>query len=98
MHKLFAIPLFLGLVSSVMAAESYNAPNFSFKAEPIVIQSSKARDNWSKGMDYRIHERPVIVREIASEKKEKGRNPSSTEGRKIQYMKFVPQPWYYTRD
>ncbi len=98
MKKLLAIPLFMGLVSGVWAGDSYQAPDFSFKAEPIVIQSSQARDNWSKGMDYRVHERPIIVREIASEKKEAGRNPSSSDGRKIQYMKFVPQPWYYTRD
>lgn len=98
MKKLLAIPLLMCLFSGAYATETYKAPDFSFKAGPVLLKTAQSRDNWSKGTEYRVHERPIIVREIASEKKPVGRNPSSDDGRTIQHIKFVAQPNYYTRD
>lgn len=98
MKKLLALPLLLAFCLPAFATETYTPPSYSFKAEPVVLQTAKSRDKWSKGTEYRIYEHPVIIREIASEKEKAGRNPSSYEGMKVQHIKFVAQPWYYTRD
>ncbi|MCK5884508.1 MAG: hypothetical protein KAG61_12530 [Bacteriovoracaceae bacterium] len=100
MKKLWTLTLLVtGLITGMCMAESYSPPNIEFNTSgPMQSNTAKVGDNWSKGMEYKVLEMPIIVREIASEKKVPAtRNPASHSGRKIQRIKFVPAPWKYTR-
>ncbi len=100
MKKLWTVPLLLtSLITGICMAETYKAPNIEFKkAGPMQSNSVQIGSSWNKGMEYRVLETPIIVREIASEKKEPAkRDPASYSGRKHQTLKFIPGPWYYTK-
>lgn len=100
MKKLWTLSLLVtSLISGICMAESYTVPNIEFKKSgPMQSNTAKVGENWNKGMEYRVLETPIIVREIASEKKAPAtRDPASYSGRKTQKIKFVPAPWYYTK-
>lgn len=80
----------------------YKSPAIKYNTNMAKFGSTlKVDTQWDKGMEYRVLERPVIVRDIASddgpeEDENWSRDPASHgPKRPVHYQKFVPAPYIY---